>query len=1159
MRSVPVFFLAAALLLWLGVPAPGGSGSNPAALRDGSAASASVKKPATTKLPGHTRRSDADIPAAALCRFLDIDLGPGDLSPEDCVERYESIPSVNNNLTVQPLIVTAPDPLHTHLAMNFDRVIDTYVQAGSSAGYAWDSYWLPWGTADDVEMSDDKKREERRLEIEKRSREPGLLLFRGTYHRVLLVFVVGESPTSGIDKGQFEQAVHYIAELCTTGHCANPWSGVSITPASGTVAKAPTSRKVARGRPEVPYDVRISGPFFSGSLPSLGDAIEHLQHSHNRLRLPSSYWIVSGNTTNSEAIEAFKKRGQNLNFHFDNLAATDKASIKFLDKALADRLGSLRFGGKPVLAILSESETTYGNVKESETTYGNVKEADERSGNIRFRFPREIGRLRLAYQDSPEASSLLMGGSQIPRQSLPLVVHGQGRDRQDSVPAFANDADALSQEAVMIGLTEKLRRDRVEYVAILATDPLDSIFLGQYLSRNYPEARLVFFSSDLLLFRPSDTLNLVGSLVLYSVPALPQNSRCTGTPTDNTLPTVTFASNEERSRYVAMRYVLTADPHDKQEQPEEVLAALTLNGEARLGPVLSETTSRLFPPREPPAPLLPTSYRDVLRVSVAFGLLQSLCLLLANWRRLREVQPWLPHLLMGAERPSGVSALWRDELALGSGRLRSARVLYVSAACVITGVAIFIISAPVLSYAPVYVAFPTIFALLPTLLAVLLRSPVQDGTTDFLGPRGLVAVVWAGAATVCLIWWSAVRADTLFRERTVLWGSGVSPISPLLLLLGIFYLWAAVSARRVTLAETQRVYLPHRGFYGLLASGLSSLETEIHETLERSILDDRRYLFMFILVGAFAAFLFPWNIGSLESGKLEFTYCALISAALGVLAVAWSRFYLAWAGLRELLRRIDRLPLRQAFLALPREYAAKIWQGGHQRHSRELLVRSLECLRALGWRINEGDRDYIILHTNRLLKGEISRPARIKENALLQYKLSQIAEALVSEHLVPCWREGASVLIVKEEGKEKDTRPEWRQLSEEFLALRFLAMIHYVTAHMQNVLMLLIGGFVLLTFSLRSYPFQRHHDIGWWLMGLLLAIGVVIGTVFADMDRNPVISRVAETTEGKLSWEFASRMLSYGWLPLLTILATQFPALGKLLLSLLPSGISGVK
>jgi hypothetical protein len=56
----------------------------------------------------------------------------------------------------------------------------------------------------------------------------------------------------------------------------------------------------------------------------------------------------------------------------------------------------------------------------------------------------------------------------------------------------------------------------------------------------------------------------------------------------------------------------------------------------------------------------------------------------------------------------------------------------------------------------------------------------------------------------------------------------------------------------------------------------------------------------------------------------------------------------------------------------------------------------------------------------------------------------------------------------------------------------------------------------------------------------------VVLTVLFQMEKDEVLSRIASTTPGRITWnrETIVRVIVYGLVPLLTLFAAQFPELG---------------
>jgi len=119
----------------------------------------------------------------------------------------------------------------------------------------------------------------------------------------------------------------------------------------------------------------------------------------------------------------------------------------------------------------------------------------------------------------------------------------------------------------------------------------------------------------------------------------------------------------------------------------------------------------------------------------------------------------------------------------------------------------------------------------------------------------------------------------------------------------------------------------------------------------------------------------------------------------------------------------------------------------------------------------------------------------------------------------------------------------------QLFALRYIIFIQTTCRQVENFLVFLSVGFVLTLTSLNSYPFQSGHVMGWFMASLLIGIGLAVGFVLAGSERDPVLSRLNGTTPGKIGKDFYMNLLSYGALPVLTVLAAQFPAIGSFLFS----------
>jgi hypothetical protein len=123
------------------------------------------------------------------------------------------------------------------------------------------------------------------------------------------------------------------------------------------------------------------------------------------------------------------------------------------------------------------------------------------------------------------------------------------------------------------------------------------------------------------------------------------------------------------------------------------------------------------------------------------------------------------------------------------------------------------------------------------------------------------------------------------------------------------------------------------------------------------------------------------------------------------------------------------------------------------------------------------------------------------------------------------------------------------RLAEDFVALRCTAYITHNIKQIRLLLQFAAFGFVFVVLSANAYPFQSQHIIRWFLtlMFVILSWGVV--RLFMQMDRDAVLSQLHHTTPGKLDLGFYAHLSSVGLVPLLAILASHFPIVGRFLFS----------
>ncbi len=154
-------------------------------------------------------------------------------------------------------VVTLPDPVESRLARSFDILIATLVRNFQFNDYVLQGHAMPW-PQDDGKDGAPSSTAFRDI--------PGVLVFRrdawreqgvqGSGTRYFVLYLVGESPTFGVQRLAFCRAVRQAAAL-NAGGDAPPRSAVSGGPDGD--ANAANDRRA----------VTVLGPTFSGSLASI--------------------------------------------------------------------------------------------------------------------------------------------------------------------------------------------------------------------------------------------------------------------------------------------------------------------------------------------------------------------------------------------------------------------------------------------------------------------------------------------------------------------------------------------------------------------------------------------------------------------------------------------------------------------------------------------------------------------------------------------------------------------------------------------------------------------------------------------------------------------------------------------------------------------------
>ena len=892
----------------------------------------------------------------------------------------------NAQASVRFAIALVPDPVHTHLGLFFDRSMEALIQAAQKKHYIFDRSTLPWERSRPPESSDPTVRQAQEAERAAREAYPGLLIFRvqpkapllsGEFSRTdsssdasgavakpdapqrLLVFLVGETPTGGLSREQFRHAREMMKAIAG--------------PEASATAKKP---------------MLILGPTFSGSLDSLQSELQYAEFA--------STYVYSGTVT------GVTSRTPLNDAHFASFQQND-------EYALAEFARFANFRGYPAsrIAVLSEDGTAYGAQRgltkwpgfEERANDPLPKQQDERS--LQLHFPREISYLRSAYQKQGSSDSASVSSSA--PSNLPSDLSEAGND-DDSVPPYGGAQVPRTQEAVMLGIVSELQKHHIEFTVVLATDPVDELFLTHYLRHAYPQGRVVVTSPDLLFFREEDAA-LTGVLGLNSYSLVPGlNDRLCGQH-DSALihEDRLFVSSSSVGTFNAFVGLLSIDEAISrdagQRQPEDERSAREWTLDSRFlppapyaeygTPLIREPSGEVgcdkrpllwitilgrdgfwpivgIPQREvrsadhqepianfpmdregPPGTLsfaagqVAVPPPESASMPTAWSLAYCLCLMLL-----------IAHVLLSLNGTILADSEVRAQFARHCGDRRATSVLALGALalgsifCVLMGARTFVVTwtggtaLTLLLWLP----FPIFVGLSLWDIGKLRKQP---GVARAFA--SLLAIFFG--FQLYLAGYPEEHLRTYWSNRLVHLTSGVSPILPVLLLLAAGYWWMWMSLRGISLVDLRRPRLPERG-------DLCNFSYRISDT-EADELRETAHPFFFIwpvllpvlLLALLALTVVDLRhpVQTIEGWAYDIGFSLLLALMIATLLGVLLKLVNTWLKCRQILSGLDRTPLRCAFSRMKHLSWHSFWNPGGStlRETFKIMSRGLEGLERL--------------------------------------------------------------------------------------------------------------------------------------------------------------------------------------------------------------------
>jgi hypothetical protein len=848
---------------------------------------------------------------------------------------------------IELLIATVPDPIDSRLPNFFDSFVESIGSAAEAAGYTLDRFAFPWTAENEAGQKSLPPWHQSLYDS-----VPGLILFRNpSQQQLLLVFVVGETPTTGIHKQALFSALNQMAQFY-------PWDPhhAELPP------EFPTVKSLSS------YDaLRVMGPAFSGSAISLRFVLDSWlksRGSNTNLR----FQIISGTATAIDA-SRFSQLGHDQ-VAFSATVPPDRETLQAV-ACYIQRLGYHRF------AILTERNTAYGqnlarDIAASSKGSGQLqmlcRDTTDVPEILDLPFPLHISALREASVQKASAPSQTGSGDESAKPTPGPLAAGEGLVPTEVLPPFS-ELTVQSAELRLSNLLSAIASERYSYVGILATDIRDATFLAQQVKRRAPATVLFTFNSDLLYASPSVNRYTRGMLVITPYPLFNLEQLWTY-PYRGTQSRLQFSSQAAEGVYNATMALLGQNakmvdyggplsrpggaPSSTAHKPALWVTAIG-NGEALPITLLrwEDRSSYTYPPAPAAGPVTPPVGgeekphvgqglydENAVVVVIVLSLVFSAFSVLVISQYQPSLRKW------GSERFSILVGDPASPAYWSEGRLfllcccASLLTFYIVVA---VDFSLPFIAGRELGRSVETALTPKVAICLAGLTILLLAFAARTLFSAFreapAGQRRSAFEVTFFALCSCTLvfvlimflsgsWYESVKeypASGLFSFlRSFDLRGGLSPLLPLACVATAACLWSLCSFRRLRLidilrasggARNENSWLGFLPVTGESFSGVGELENNIKHNLEcASVMSTQEYLALLAVALVVGHYFFDTRlVRALEARPFYWVFEAAFFIVYWALLTEMVRFVLAWRGLHLLLLRLSWHPMRAAF------------------------------------------------------------------------------------------------------------------------------------------------------------------------------------------------------------------------------------------------------
>ncbi len=1076
-------------------------------------------------------RHESDLAAALEAAAPDEPVG------DDPLLAYLGVSPLPGNLehlrgiSIEHLILLLPDPLESRFDEIFDRHLAAAQQAIESSGFALDRFKLPWLDEKGAPQAEGRPYHD----------EPGVLLYRKDKH-LLVVLVVGETSTAGVHRPAFENALRRI--------------GIA----------SPITRK---------YTIRILGPTFTGSLPSLELSMERLHLCAARPPFASRIQVISGSVTG--VVENPFESCPNL--RFQTTVLPDFPALEaFVSYVRREK-------GRGRIALLVESNTGYGRKLAEEIKKSHPDAIGEDDAPfLSLTYPVHVAELRKAIARHPRERSngtpdMSSSRTELGSEDRPSI--------RETLPLFATDSIAATEMALDL-LLESLSRELVSFLGIFASDQKDAFFLVEEIRRHVPTTILFLMDADTLQLHQDVNPQLRGAYVVSTYPLFPLNQNWSPPYTGDER-RIVFPSQYAQGVYNAALYLLHDDPgrgpelleygHPFSLAPEQGPPLwVQAVGRSSYWPLtLLEPGGRglsILAPTEAPATWdglyfrgLETRQSAALLIILLVGLWWATLVLLVWTRRQRAGTP-------GAAVPQLLADSVSPEL---STQRQSYLISLLVALALFTLVAVAINLLPVISalrlgWTPsevedwlavlraCLVGGPAVT--LVTICAMNLSSAPRSVFKELIVVGTIILAVPCVLLTADWLFWSEPAEQLFLYMRAVNWLNGASPLLPALFVAasGVLFLLCTLDRLRYAdgLEKDETTLMAKNGsdralidLESLIRASLTSRPFHLRMAIESFLILVVIWIALFGLSWVPMPFRRGWDIGvTVQTYESEWYICFFALSYLGIytcLGLAGLRLQLAWATLRRMHEHLVSTDSIGAFQDLFADDLDKRASGlSAYRQGLRAVRRSLsaaeEILREDGFREACAEKPEKDAYHRWILPARDALEKATVAAAKADWRRENVSRRS-AQRLLAGFTARVAAMARDARKSAQGGIPSWVPKADRLLACRHVELLREVLPQMRLLAVSVMGGLLLMLLAVASYPFQIRDRlmVANWVI-ILLAVAVLLRAL-VQMNRDPVLSALTHTDPNRVSWtrDFIIRILMYGVLPLLGLLGAQFP------------------